>query len=286
MSDSTDTEAWAEGWHKGVAYEKERANAPETEESWRSLATARDRQLRESRRATAALIAEMGDILSVETRASLSLRSASRIVGPTDIPARPEPRGKNLVDMLLAVSLIACLLPVFIAVAVAIRVTSRGPVFFIQDRIGRNGELFPFIKFRTMVDGAHKQRSATIGDPDEEIADRYRCDPRVTSVGKFLRRSSIDELPQLFNVLFGQMSIVGPRPMLEEESHLLQPRHHVRHLAKPGLTGLWQISGRKKTTWDERMALDAQYVSECSVSRDLSIMARTVKVVVSGDGAY
>ena len=227
-----------------------------------------------------------GDVLSVETRVGAERPIRSKSVGRTDAAGPVGARGKSLVDMLLAVSLLALVLPVFLAIAATIKLTSRGPVFFIQDRIGQNGDLFPFIKFRTMVDGAHEQRAATIGDPDEDISDRYRCDPRVTRVGRLLRRTSVDELPQLFNVLLGHMSLVGPRPLLEEELHLLEPEHHVRHKAKPGLTGLWQISGRKKTTWDERMALDAQYVNECSVGRDLSIMARTVRVVVSGDGAY
>lgn len=192
---------------------------------------------------------------------------------------------RSFVDVTLATILLLLLSPVLLAIAIAITLTSPGPVFFIQDRIGRDGRLFPFVKFRTMVDGAHLQREEVLGTPDEGMLERYQNDPRITPVGKFLRRWSVDELPQLLNVAWGHMSIVGPRPILVEEESLLGANDHERHDAKPGLTGLWQISGRKETTWEERMDLDIEYVRTSSLRGDALIMARTVKVIIKGDGA-
>jgi exopolysaccharide biosynthesis polyprenyl glycosylphosphotransferase len=193
---------------------------------------------------------------------------------------------KGAADRVMATLLLVALLPLFAAIALAIRLTSRGSVFFIQERIGRRGRPFRFVKFRTMVDGAHALRGDVLGTPDPGMPDRYRTDPRITAVGRFLRRWSLDELPQLANVLSGSMSVVGPRPMLLEEAHLLDDGDQRRHLTKPGLTGLWQISGRKETSWQERMQLDLDYVERWSPALDLVILARTVRVVLSGNGAF
>lgn len=192
---------------------------------------------------------------------------------------------RAVLDAILAAILLFFLTPVLLTIALAVSLTSRGPVFFVQDRIGRHGQLFPFVKFRTMNRGAHLLRSEVLGTPDEDMLERYQDDPRITSVGKFLRRWSVDELPQLLNVVAGHMAIVGPRPILEDEECLLEPRHRERHDVKPGLTGLWQVSGRKETSWEERMDLDVEYVRSRSFSGDVSIMARTAGVVVRGDGA-
>ncbi|HTY72119.1 MAG TPA: sugar transferase [Actinomycetes bacterium] len=193
---------------------------------------------------------------------------------------------KSAVDRVAAATLLVLLLPLMLLIALAVTSTSRGPVFFVQERIGRGGRTFRFVKFRTMVEGAHLMRQDVLGQPDPDMPDRYRTDPRVTPVGRFLRRWSLDELPQLINVLSGSMSIVGPRPMLLEEAHLLDDADQRRHLTKPGLTGLWQISGRKETSWQERMQLDLDYVERWSPALDLVILARTVKVVLSGAGAF
>jgi lipopolysaccharide/colanic/teichoic acid biosynthesis glycosyltransferase len=125
-----------------------------------------------------------------------------------------------------------------------------------------------------------------IGDPDDEIVDRYRQDPRITKLGAQLRRFSLDELPQLWNVLTGDMSLVGPRPLLPSELSLLDDSDHRRHLIQPGLTGLWQVSGRKQLPWAERMRLDLWYVENWSPALDFVIVLRTIKAVISGDGAY
>jgi lipopolysaccharide/colanic/teichoic acid biosynthesis glycosyltransferase len=137
-----------------------------------------------------------------------------------------------------------------------------------------------------MYVGADKQRDEVIGTPDEKIFERYKSDPRITPFGRILRRWSIDEMPQVFNVIAGNMSLVGPRPVLPEELGLFDDADHRRHLTKPGLTGLWQVSGRKEVDWDERMRMDLDYVEHWSPALDLVIVAKTAKVVISGKGAY
>ena len=147
-------------------------------------------------------------------------------------------------------------------------------------------QIIKVAKIRTMHVGADKQRDDVIGAPDEAITDRYRRDPRITPFGRFLRRWSIDEMPQVVAVIAGSMSLVGPRPVLVDEMPLLGDADHRRHLTKPGLTGLWQVSGRKTVDWDERMRLDLDYVENWSPALDLVIVAKTVKAVLVGDGAY
>jgi exopolysaccharide biosynthesis polyprenyl glycosylphosphotransferase len=198
----------------------------------------------------------------------------------------PQRFAKGAVDRILAALMLLMLAPLFVLITLAIALTSRGGVLFVQQRIGRRGRPFSFVKFRTMVDGAHLMRADVLGSPDPDMPERYRCDPRITPLGRFLRRWSLDELPQLFNVLTGSMSIVGPRPMLLEEAHLLDDLDQRRHLTKPGLTGLWQISGRKQTSWAERMQLDLDYVECWSPALDLVILARTFRVVFTGHGAF
>ena len=171
-------------------------------------------------------------------------------------------------------------------IAIGVFISDPGPIFFIQDRVGRSGKLFRFVKFRSMVVGAENMRQNVLGTPDEEMVDRYKNDPRIYPFGRILRRYSLDELPQLFSIIRGKMSIVGPRPLLVEELPLLGDEDHRRHLAKPGLTGLWQINGRKETSWNERIQLDLRYVHDWSLGLDLGIIFKTIKVVLSGQGSY
>jgi lipopolysaccharide/colanic/teichoic acid biosynthesis glycosyltransferase len=178
------------------------------------------------------------------------------------------------------------LAPAFLLIAAAIRSESRGPVFYISDRVGRGGVVFGCFKFRSMRVGADAERGAIIGAPDASIAERYRTDPRITRVGQFLRRWSLDELPQLLNVLGGSMALVGPRPVLPEELDLLGENDLRRHITKPGLTGLWQISGRKEVSWEDRMRMDLYYIEHWSLALDAVILAKTAKAVVAGRGAY
>lgn len=226
--------------------------------------------------------------------------TATAVVGPaTPVPA-PRVIASDLqrarrtstavarrgLDVASSALLMLILMPLFLVILVAIKISTRGPAFYVQDRVGLDGNPFPFIKFRTMIPGADTMRSDVLGVPDEDMPERYREDPRITPVGRVLRRWSLDELPQLLNVLRGDMSLVGPRPIIFDELPLLKPWEHDRHLCRPGLTGLWQISGRKETTWEERIALDLEYVRAQSLRQDARIMWRTFAVVVRGDGAY
>jgi exopolysaccharide biosynthesis polyprenyl glycosylphosphotransferase len=193
---------------------------------------------------------------------------------------------KRSLDIVFGSVLLVLFLPFMILAAIGIKLTSRGPVFYKQQRIGRGGQLITIAKFRTMVVGSDAMREEVIGLPDERIGERYRRDPRITPFGRVLRRWSIDEMPQVFNVIGGSMSLVGPRPVLLDEVPLLDDADHRRHLTKPGLTGLWQVSGRKGVDWEERMRLDLDYVEHWSPALDLVIVAKTVKAVLAGNGAY
>jgi exopolysaccharide biosynthesis polyprenyl glycosylphosphotransferase len=194
---------------------------------------------------------------------------------------------KTVFDKIVALAGIILLAPLFAIVTLAIKLGDRGPVFFRQTRVGKDGHTFSVWKFRTMVvDAEQRKEELTAYNEGAGVLFKMRGDPRVTKAGVWLRRYSLDELPQLFNVLTGSMSIVGPRPMLLEEAHLLDDLDQRRHLTKPGLTGLWQISGRKQTSWAERMQLDLDYIERWSPALDLVILARTFRVVFTGHGAF
>lgn len=193
---------------------------------------------------------------------------------------------KRTLDVFFGLILFVVFLPFMVFGALGTMVSSRGPIFYRQQRIGRGGELITVSKFRTMKVGSDQIRAEIIGTPDERITERYREDPRITGFGRILRRWSIDEMPQIVNVIGGSMSLVGPRPVLLDEIPLFGDEDHRRHLTKPGLTGLWQVSGRKAVNWDERMRLDLDYVEHWSPALDLVIVAKTVKVVLTGKGAY
>lgn len=193
---------------------------------------------------------------------------------------------KRTIDLIGGLLIGLIFLPFMIVAAIGVKLTSRGPMFYFQERVGRGGQLVQVGKFRTMVVGADQMRDDVIGSPDEHISARYKADPRITPFGRFLRRWSIDEMPQIVNVIGGTMSLVGPRPVLVDEMPLLGDADHRRHLTKPGLTGLWQVSGRKEVDWEERMRMDLDYVEHWSPALDLVIVAKTVKAVVVGHGAY
>ncbi len=193
---------------------------------------------------------------------------------------------KRMLDIVFGVLLLVVFAPFMVVAAIGVKLSSRGPTLYVQQRVGRGGQIIHFPKFRTMYLGSDRLREQVIGQPDEFIAERYRQDPRITPFGRILRRWSIDEMPQVFNVIGGSMSLVGPRPVLVEEMALLGDVDHRRHLTKPGLTGLWQVSGRKTVDWEERMRLDLDYVENWSPALDLVIVAKTVKAILVGDGAY
>lgn len=194
---------------------------------------------------------------------------------------------KGIVDRLGAAFLLLFFAPLMVTVAVLVMVDSRGGALYSQRRVGKDGHEFTIYKFRTMVTGAHRAR-AGLADVNEGagLLFKLRRDPRVTRVGAVLRRYSIDELPQLFNVLTGSMSLVGPRPPLPEESAAYGPDIRRRLLVKPGLTGLWQISGRSDLPWDEAVRLDLRYVEDWSLALDTVILWKTLRAVVYGQGAY
>lgn len=197
----------------------------------------------------------------------------------------PEAWIKRIFDLTLSVVMLVLLAPVMAVIAIGIAATSRGPVFFVQDRVGKAGRIYRLVKFRTMIDGADQMREEVLGLGSTTL-EEYATDPRITPFGRFLRRWSLDELPQLFNVVAGQMSLVGPRPMLVTELPLLAEQDHRRHITMPGMTGLWQIAGRKEVPWDERMQMDLRYVENWSLALDLVIMVKTIKAVATGRGAH
>lgn len=196
---------------------------------------------------------------------------------------------KRVFDIMAALLLVACLSPLFVIIAAAVRLTSAGPVFFRQERVGINGARFRMLKFRSMVQDAEDLLEQLKELPREEgnrVLFKMANDPRVTSVGRQLRRFSLDELPQLFNVIGGSMSLVGPRPPLEKEVDAYDPHVHRRFLVKPGITGLWQVSGRSHLTWEDTVRLDLYYVENWSMTGDLIILWRTVRAVLAREGAF
>lgn len=212
-------------------------------------------------------------LMHVETPRYTGLRAAMK-------------RTFDIIGSLLVIALLA--LPM-VVVAVLVKATSPGPVFFKQQRVGLDGEEFRMWKFRSMRRDAEQvlaQLDAADRMDPGSVLFKMKDDPRVTSVGRFIRRYSIDELPQVFNVLMGSMSLVGPRPSLARE--VAQYEHHVhrRFLVKPGITGLWQVSGRSDLPWEEAVRLDLYYVENWSMTADLVILWRTANVVIRGSGAY
>lgn len=198
-------------------------------------------------------------------------------------------RLKRWLDFSLAAIATFLVIPFFLLIAITIKFSSPGPVFFRQERTGLHGKVFQVWKFRTMVVNAPTLQ-ASLEQKNENIDGvmfKITSDPRVTSIGKFLRCTSLDELPQLFNVLLGQMSLVGPRPLPLRDTALFEPWHHVRHQVLPGITGLWQISGRSTIkSFDDAVRLDLHYIDNWSLNLDLEILLETIKIVCLGKGAY
>ncbi|MGF1512998.1 MAG: undecaprenyl-phosphate galactose phosphotransferase WbaP [Elainellaceae cyanobacterium] len=220
---------------------------------------------------------DLGGILGLEIRQQLLL---------------PGPRlTKFVIDLLLTLIGGLLLLPLLTAIAVAIRIDSPGPIFYGHIRIGQGGHRFRAWKFRTMVPNADQVLQNYLDDHPELSADwaqnqKLRNDPRITRVGWLLRRTSLDELPQLWNILRGEMSLVGPRPIVDEELWRYGDKISLYSRVPPGITGMWQVSGRNNITYEERVNLDAYYVRNWSVWVDIYILLRTVWVVLRGEGAY
>jgi len=199
---------------------------------------------------------------------------------------------KRATDYFISLLIFPFIMPLFLIIAILIKLTSRGPVIYSQERVGRDGKTFRCYKFRTMYVDAEKRLKALLENNPEaraEWLEKYKLsnDPRVTPLGKFLRKTSLDELPQIFNVLKGEMSLVGPRPVVKEElERYYRDNASLYCLVPPGITGLWQVSGRSNTTYEERVSLDCWYVRNWSLWLDIVIIFKTIKVVLKREGAY
>jgi lipopolysaccharide/colanic/teichoic acid biosynthesis glycosyltransferase len=194
---------------------------------------------------------------------------------------------KRAVDVAISFAALAVLAMPMLLIALAIKLDSRGPAILRQRRVKANGAIFTFFKFRTMREDAdHVSALAGVTNEHHGPIFKMRDDPRRTRIGKFLRKTSLDELPNLFDVLIGHMSIVGPRPPLPDEVAAYNARELRRLAVKPGMTGLWQVSGRSLLPWDELVRLDIEYIETWSLWRDLLIIARTIPAVILARGAY
>jgi lipopolysaccharide/colanic/teichoic acid biosynthesis glycosyltransferase len=177
--------------------------------------------------------------------------------------------------------------PLFLLTSLAIRLESEGPIFFAQTRVGMNGNRFKMYKFRSMYIDAEKRRAQLLAQSERPGAHfKMKHDPRITKVGRFIRKFSIDELPQLWNVINGTMSLVGPRPNLETEVEQYKLYELGRLAVKPGITCFWQVSGRADLPWERQVELDLNYVHQRSLKTDLHLMLRTIPAVIGGKGAY
>ena len=194
---------------------------------------------------------------------------------------------KDLFDRCAAAATLVVLAPLMAALAMAIRLNDRGPAFFTQVRVGKNGRMFRIYKFRTMVVDAEQLKAGLLARNEfDGVLFKLRKDPRITAVGAHLRHWSLDELPQLFNVFLGDMSLVGPRPPLPDEAAKYAEHVHRRLVVKPGITGLWQVNGRSNLSWDESVRLDLRYVENWSFTLDLQILWKTVSALLRRSGAY
>jgi exopolysaccharide biosynthesis polyprenyl glycosylphosphotransferase len=194
---------------------------------------------------------------------------------------------KGLFDRFIAAAALILLSPLMLLLGVTIRLHDRGPALFTQVRVGKDGRVFKIFKFRTMVVAAEQRKAQLMAGNDYDgVLFKLRGDPRVTAVGTHLRRWSVDELPQLVNVLLGHMSLVGPRPALPDEAAVYADHVRRRLVVKPGLTGLWQVNGRSDLSWDESVRLDLRYVENWSFALDLQILWKTISALLHGSGAY
>ncbi|WP_435231066.1 sugar transferase [Pseudopelagicola sp. nBUS_20] len=194
---------------------------------------------------------------------------------------------KRVLDLMICAILFVAVLPIFVGIAMAVALTSKGSIFFVQKRVGLGGNVFSMYKFRSMYSDAETRRAELEQISDREgVCIKIKRDPRITPIGRFLRRWSMDELPQLINVVLGNMSLVGPRPALTCEVEKYPEYAHERHAVLPGITGLWQVSGRADVGFDEMISMDVDYVRCASLAMDVSILLRTLGAVLSGRGAY
>lgn len=197
------------------------------------------------------------------------------------------PRHKRILDLGLLLLALPIVVPIILLISCVIALTDGRGIFFVQTRVGHHGQRFRMVKFRTMYPDAEAMRAALLAASSRDgICFKHKDDPRVTPIGRILRRTSLDELPQLWNVLRGEMSLVGPRPALPEEVALYPEAAMARLGGLPGLTGLWQVSGRADISFDAMVALDVAYLQSASLRTDMGLIARTLGAVISAKGAY
>jgi len=230
----------------------------------------------------------MEHLVQLETKARPDGVGTTAMTGDTAVhDTLAYSAGKRAFDLSVGLLVLVLVIPIVPLIALMIKLDSPGPVFYRQDRIGRGGRPFRFYKFRSMYHGAELRRAELEGRNEQEgPVFKIKADPRITPVGQFLRRSSMDEIPQVLNVLRGEMSIVGPRPALPVEVARYQPWHRRRLDVKPGITCLWQIAGRSQIGFDEWMRLDMEYLRTRSLRTDAAIFAKTLPAVMARRGAY
>ena len=206
---------------------------------------------------------------------------------PNSRCSRKTPQVQRAGDLVFALAGVLLLLPLFVLIALLIRLDSPGPVLFIQKRVGKNGRVFSCYKFRSMIANAETVRHQIEARNERNgPVFKVRNDPRITRAGRRLRKSSLDELPQLLNVIKGDMSLIGPRPALASEVAFYTPKQRGRLAVRPGLTGLWQVSGRADLSFEESIALDLHYVSHQSLRLNAHVLWRTLPAILTGRGAY
>lgn len=216
---------------------------------------------------------------------TLSIPSAMDVHAAKDSHSGYYHVAKRLIDIIGASVLLAILSPLLLTVYVALFLTTRGKPLFRQTRVGKNGKIFNMVKFRTMTVDAEQRRHEVANEKDGPIF-KNKNDCRITRIGRILRMTSLDETPQIFHVLSGRMSLVGPRPPIESEVAKYTPKQRMRLSVKPGLTCLWQVSGRSDLSFDEWIQMDLWYIANRSLSTDLSLLVRTPWAVLTGRGAY
>ena len=195
---------------------------------------------------------------------------------------------KRSFDIILSLLALILLAPLFLIVAILIKATSRGPIFFVQTRVGKYGRNFSFYKFRSMYADAEKRKAELLAQNQsaDGVIFKMKKDPRITPIGRFIRKTSMDELPQFLNVLLGDMSLIGPRPPVPSEVMHYTMEDRKRLLVRPGMTCLWQISGRSDLPFQQQTRLDKEYIVSRSLKQELLILLRTVPAILSGKGAY
>ncbi len=212
----------------------------------------------------------------------------ARFLSPSVDRVRVYLTAKRILDLIVGSAALVVLSPVFLVTAILIKLTDRGSILFVQQRVGENGRLFSFYKFRSMKMGSERLHAdlMKLNEHGDSVTFKIRRDPRITWIGRIIRKTSIDELPQLFNVLKGDMSLVGPRPALPIEVEKYTPEQRRRLAVQPGLTCFWQVRGRANLPFEEQVKLDIEYIEKRSLLIDMQLLAETVPAVLCARGAY